>query len=119
RRKNDRSSFAWIAIVRRSTTRRRTSHDPEPGERRTTASVDDRLHHRIFEVAVQGGVDRPLDHEDATDLLLRVHPEMGAERAVPAETTSRAPLTGGDRIHHDFHGQAETHAAAGRARRRL
>src|SRR5947199_2752116 len=71
-------------------------------------SVDDRLHHRGFEVAGDAGAGR-LHHQDANELLLRVDPEVCPERAVPAEAAVRRPPIRTRRVEHHFHRQAESH----------
>src|SRR5947208_3546664 len=60
--------------------------------------LHDRLHHGRLEVAVDRPSDVRLDHQDGDELLLRVDPEVGAERAVPAEAAVGPEGPGPDRV---------------------
>ena len=45
---------------------------------------DNRLHDSVLEIAAHR-FDRFLNHHDTCELILAIDPEVGAERAVPAE----------------------------------
>ena len=55
--------------------------------------LNDRLHHRVLEVARQHG-HRLLNHQEADELLLAIDPEVRAERAVPPEAAVRLAPAG-------------------------
>src|SRR5882672_8110205 len=55
---------------------------------RTPDLLDNRLHHRVLEIATEL-TDRFLDHQQSDELLLAIDPEVRAERAVPAEAAVR------------------------------
>src|SRR5262249_50900668 len=62
------------------------SEDGGPGGvtgKRRPVLLDDRLHDGALEIPVDVAA-RPLDHEDRNHLFLRIDPEDGAERPVPA-----------------------------------
>src|SRR5579883_2028781 len=78
-------------------------------------SFDDRLHHGRLEVPVNplhDGSGLGLDQEDAHQLLLGIHPEVGAERPVPAEAAVGAEQPRLDGVHDHLDAQAESHPLA-------
>ena len=73
------------------------------------ALVHDSLHHGVLEVAHQLTVGL-LHHQQPDELFLSVDPEVRTERAVPPEAAVRLAAIRRNVVHHDFDGEAESHA---------
>ena len=63
---------------------RRPRNDPA-SPLSVSQSINDGLRDGTLEIAMQRRIPSLLNEKDADDLLLRVHPEVRAERAVPPE----------------------------------
>src|ERR1700722_6195910 len=82
--------------------------EPYPYVPRPRLLLHQRLHDRILEIAVKFPIGIVgLHHENANDFLLRVHPKMCPESAVPTIAAIGHAITRGDRVAHHLHAQSE------------